>query len=361
MKQERLFEDLSLQKLEDNRNVIDEYRNTVSSLANSKSDFKFHNSGSNHATIVITQIFRSAADNIKIFASDLSVSVSQNPEYITALDKYLSSGKKLQLLLEKLPTNKSSLAYDIISKRVNDNPNIEIKQIDSDGLQYFKKSFNNANYHFVIGDSQMYRLETNTDSFSSICSFNDIQTASKLVEVFNKVFTSAFTSVHEIYRDKNFSSVCSIVIPEFENINLEMIEHFSKHPEDLQKLDWRKFEKLLDVIFRNQGFYTELGPGSGDGGIDLRLIQKDSIGQILTLVQAKKYKKENPIRIEAVQALSSIVQRENANRGLFVTTSRYLPGVEKWVSEQPTTLILAKSEDVAKWCQSISLNKDNLR
>jgi restriction endonuclease Mrr len=142
---------------------------------------------------------------------------------------------------------------------------------------------------------------------------------------------------------------------------MELIEYFSKNPDALQKLEDRKFEKLLDVIFRNHGYITELGPGWGDGGIDLRLIQKDSVGQILTLVQAKRYKKENPIRLDAVKALTATVDRENANRGLFVTTSRYLPGVEKWASEQPTKIILAKSEDVAEWCLKISRTKTQLK
>jgi hypothetical protein len=63
---------------------------------------------------------------------------------------------------------------------------------------------------------------------------------------------------------------------------------------------WRKFEELIDLIFKNQGFYTEFGPGQNDGGIDLRLIHKDSIGSILTITQINKYKNDIPIRQEAV-------------------------------------------------------------
>jgi restriction system protein len=114
---------------------------------------------------------------------------------------------------------------------------------------------------------------------------------------------------------------------------------------------------LLDIIFLNHGYITEPGPGWGDGGVDLRLIQKDEIGQIITLVQAKRYKKKNAIRLDAVKALTATVERHNANRGLFVTTSRYLPGVEKWASEQPTKIILAKPEDVSEWCRKITLKK----
>ena len=54
-------------------------------------------------------------------------------------------------------------------------------------------------------------------------------------------------------------------------LHAEVFEHFAKHPDDMKELHWRKFEILLDAIFRNQGYRTELGPGSNDGGIDLRI------------------------------------------------------------------------------------------
>jgi restriction endonuclease Mrr len=42
------------------------------------------------------------------------------------------------------------------------------------------------------------------------------------------------------------------------------------------------------------------------------------------VVQVKKYNESLPIRFDAVAALSMIVEEEKANRGLFITTSRYL-------------------------------------
>lgn len=156
-----------------------------------------------------------------------------------------------------------------------------------------------------------------------------------------------------LYDDPTFDRTCLIVIPDFEAINNELFAHFAQHPEDLQQLDWRKFEELLEAIFRNQGYRTYLGPGRGDGGIDLRLIQKDSVGELVTLVQAKRYSPQNPVQLEAVAALHAVVDDQQANRGLFVTTSRYLPVAMEFAAKRSQRLVLATSTDVARWCQEV--------
>lgn len=152
----------------------------------------------------------------------------------------------------------------------------------------------------------------------------------------------------ELFDDAEFES---LLIPDFSIINCELAEYLSKHPEELQQLHWRKFEELLEAVFRNQGYQTELGPGRADQGFDLRLIRKDSIGSVVTLVQAKRYGHDNPIRLEIVQALSAVVDDQKANRGIVVTTSRFLPSAKKFAKRQEQRISLADSKDVAKWCE----------
>ncbi|MBN1695895.1 MAG: restriction endonuclease [Spirochaetales bacterium] len=168
-----------------------------------------------------------------------------------------------------------------------------------------------------------------------------------------QVVVSEEAKKKRLYEQEDFDEKCGLLVNDFEQISREMIEYFSNHPDELYRLEWRKFEELLAAIFRNQGYVTELGPGWGDGGIDLRLIQKDSIGRMITLVQAKKYKPEIPIRLEAVAALYGIVEHEKANRGLFVTTSKYLPGAREFAAKQSYKLSLATSAEVAEWCKNI--------
>lgn len=156
--------------------------------------------------------------------------------------------------------------------------------------------------------------------------------------------------LEEAYRDYfEWQWICDLVQPDFSDLYEEVYAWFCKHPDALHNLEPRQFEILLDGIFRNNGYKTQLGSGQGDGGVDIRLYSNDVIGEAVTLVQVKRYAASNPIRLEAVQALSANVEDERANKGLFVTTSRYLPGVQDFAMRQNRRLKLATSDDVSLW------------
>lgn len=81
----------------------------------------------------------------------------------------------------------------------------------------------------------------------------------------------------------------------------------------------------------------------------MRLWQSDPIGDLLTLVQIKRYARRNPVKLEAVAALDSHVNRQGAHRGLFITSSRFLRGVQKFATPE-SRIILADSNDLTRWC-----------
>jgi hypothetical protein len=157
-------------------------------------------------------------------------------------------------------------------------------------------------------------------------------------------------ALEEAYRNYfEWQWICDLVQPDFSDLYEEVYTRFYKFPNDLYHLDPRKFEVLLDGIFRNNGYQTQLGSGRSDGGVDLRLYSNDVIGEAVTLVQAKRYATSNPIDLQAVQALSAVVEDERANQGLFVTTSRYLPCVRRFAARQNKRIKLATSDDVSRW------------
>lgn len=147
--------------------------------------------------------------------------------------------------------------------------------------------------------------------------------------------------------------ISNIIQPDYTNLYQEVFEYFNIKPKKLYSLTSRKLEILVSEIFRNQGYQTILGPGNNDGGVDLRIYQKDEIDQIVTLVQVKKYKENLPIKLESVAYLQAIVDEEKANRGLFITTSRYLPQAKKFATRQNKKLILSDSIDISRWCETV--------
>lgn len=148
--------------------------------------------------------------------------------------------------------------------------------------------------------------------------------------------------------------VCGLVKEDIGDVYSELYSHFAKRPEDLYNLHWRDYEVILSEIFKMQGFEVELGPGRNDGGIDIKLIQRDPIGDILTLVQAKKYAPENKIDLTAVQALYGAQIADGAQAGLFVTTSSYAPVAKRFAARDNVLMDLATSSHVAEWSKAAS-------
>jgi Restriction endonuclease len=142
------------------------------------------------------------------------------------------------------------------------------------------------------------------------------------------------------------------------DIHEEVFAHFAKHPDHLIRLEWRQYEEFLDTVFRNQGFRTELGPGTSDGGVDIRLYQSQSIPQMVTIVQAKRYATK-PIGLETVAALFGIAVQQRVHKGILATTSRFLPGAKQFSQSVSSDLgfpniELVDSHRVGGWCADIA-------
>lgn len=148
--------------------------------------------------------------------------------------------------------------------------------------------------------------------------------------------------------------VCTLVKEDTSDIYEELYGHFSGRPDDLHRLEWREFEVLLFRIFQNQGFEAILGSGRADGGVDIRLWQKAPLGDILTLVQVKKYQRKSKIALTDVAALYGISQVEGAQKTLFVTTSSYFPVARNFATRTSGQMQLAERDDIVNWCAKAS-------
>lgn len=145
--------------------------------------------------------------------------------------------------------------------------------------------------------------------------------------------------------------ICHILKPDISDLNDDIYSQF-RNSDDLLKLDWRQFEILLAQTLQSNGFEVELGTGRNDKGVDLHLFQRDPLGDILTLVQAKRYGPSRKINIDAVAALHGVRDVENAQYGMFITTSSYLPSARQWAARTNGKLLLKDSSDVISWCQN---------
>ena len=153
-----------------------------------------------------------------------------------------------------------------------------------------------------------------------------------------------------LYEHLAFEKTCQLVTPDFAVVTEELLAYFERYPDHIHhRLHWRQFEEFIASTFQKLGWETELGPGSGDGGVDLRLVQKSQIGELLILVQAKKYSPKRKISLETVQALYGAVEAEQASKGVLVTTSEFLPSAQKFAEQRRHRIFLASPREIASW------------
>ena len=145
--------------------------------------------------------------------------------------------------------------------------------------------------------------------------------------------------------------VCSLVAPDFSDFFHELYEYFSHDPVEMYKLHPRKFETLVYEVLRIKGFNVELGPYVGDGGIDIKILQRDPIGDILTAVQVKRYRKDRKVGLSAVQALHGAKSADEIPNSMFVTTSDYLPSARQFAGRENVSMKLCTSQEVQEWCE----------
>lgn len=106
------------------------------------------------------------------------------------------------------------------------------------------------------------------------------------------------------------------------------IDYLSQNFDEIDKMHWRKFEGFTAEFFEREGFLVKLGPGSNDGGIDLRIYPLEASPEKppLMIVQCKRQKAK--IDKTLVKSVFADVLDEKATSGLIVTTSSLSPGAE---------------------------------
>lgn len=114
-------------------------------------------------------------------------------------------------------------------------------------------------------------------------------------------------------------------------IDQRYVNYLYRNPEKLSDMDWRKFEQLTSEFFQREGYEVEIGPGSNDDGVDIRIwdIREDTLNPPLCLVQCKRTKSK--VEKVVVKGLYADVEFEGAQRGLIVTTSDLSPGAKSTI------------------------------
>ena len=129
-------------------------------------------------------------------------------------------------------------------------------------------------------------------------------------------------SKEDLYKfNETISESSNIIKVDFSYVNAEFLSYLASHPRAVYDLSPRRFEELISAILRDLGYETTITPPTRDGGADIYAIRKDAVGEILYVVECKRYAPNRPVGIGQIRGLHGVKNISNASAAILVTTS----------------------------------------
>lgn len=170
---------------------MNDYTKAVVEFSDSKKDFQFTNKGMLHAAVVVANLIRTTKDELRIYSGEMNSDVANDRYLIKMLNEFLQSGKRLYLILDKMP-NKNEMSESlkqILNSKNNPSRNVKIKVDDGSFKKIVANLFtDNLPHHFMVADNSAYRIELDANEYKAICNFNDEDTVRPLKKIFDNFF-----------------------------------------------------------------------------------------------------------------------------------------------------------------------------
>jgi len=136
-----------------------------------------------------------------------------------------------------------------------------------------------------------------------------------------------------------------------------ILEELKKSPDDIHRVPWRKWEEIIAVAYRADGFEVVLTDRSGDDGRDV-IATRGGFGSIRILDQVKCYKPGHLVSADDVRSMLGVLEAEsNASKGVISTTSGFAPGIaknERLAKFMPYRLELRPRDELLEWLFRVS-------
>jgi hypothetical protein len=173
---------------------LKEYEAYLRSLAESKSPDIFTNSGLQHASILMAEMFRNTNSSVKMFCHGFKPQLITTKEYTKALYDYLDSDKSIDILMET-DEYMNQEAYTTLAEYKKKNPGkpIKIKLILPDDRKEICNTLGREFVNFSVFDDDKFRLEIEPEKYRAIGSFNNPKLTKMLIDMFDKAFNKAKT------------------------------------------------------------------------------------------------------------------------------------------------------------------------
>lgn len=153
----------------------------------------------------------------------------------------------------------------------------------------------------------------------------------------------------EIFRPD--SQIIQAIAPKIISLEQALIEKLRANPRAMYDLSPRRFEELIAELFSGMGARVELTPATRDGGKDILVYSKTEVGEMLCLVDAKRYREDRKVGVGLVRELYGTLCDYQANSAMLVTTSSFSKDAHEFQEKHQYQLALRDYRHVVEWLQ----------
>ena len=147
--------------------------------------------------------------------------------------------------------------------------------------------------------------------------------------------------------EEDAKEIETVVVEQTKSIK-KIITDIYQDNSNLLKIEPRQFEEMIAELLYSQGFKVELTKQTRDNGYDIIALKVEDNFPLRFLVECKRLTKDK-VGIEIIRSFKEVVQSENANKGIIVTTSYFTRDARKKRDETPYLLDYRDKDDVLNW------------
>ena len=137
----------------------------------------------------------------------------------------------------------------------------------------------------------------------------------------------------------------------------KLIDEISEHPELLDDVNQREFEKLIAELYARMGYEIELRRYSRDGGLDFLAIKNEEKDPYIIIVECKHPLKKNTIGVKLVRELNGVRDFNNAEQSILVTSSKFSSDAKNLAREHQDKICLQDGKKVLEWIYEYRWNR----
>jgi len=135
------------------------------------------------------------------------------------------------------------------------------------------------------------------------------------------------------------------------------LKEINQNQDLIHQLGFRTFEELVKELLIHKGYEVELTPITHDRGHDLVAIKRIDGLAFKLVIECKRYASHRAVGVSKVREFCDVIEREEANKGIMITTSYYSRESLKRKNEKGNLLDLLDGKDIEGWIDDYVNNR----